>query len=342
MRLKFSNSNTKGIPVCMFLRYDSCNQTKRVWFDVFDVRGNRASQTRRCEMSVQIIADSACDLPLSVAETHGIDVMPMPYTFKGEVCIDDLGISTNFDDFYTAMRSGEKATTSQVPLGTAYDAIERAYAAGNEALLISLSSELSGTYASDTLAREQFLAAHPDASVHVVDSKCASTGEGLLVMAAAERAASGMSAAEIAAWAEANRLRINHLFTVGTFEHLVRGGRVSPAVGAAGTILNIKPVMRVDDLGRLVSYKKPRGRHKALETIADLTAERIEDPALQTIAIGHGHWPEYAGELKRLILERITPKDIMDARVGCIIGAHTGPEVLAVYFWGKEREPYKD
>lgn len=266
--------------------------------------------------------------------------MPMPFTFNGEDRVDDLGKSTDSDEFYTAMRVGAQVTTSQAPLGTSYEAIGRAHAAGHEALVISLSSELSGTYAAACLAREQFLQEHPGASVYVVDSRCASTGEGLLVLAAAERAAAGMPAAELAEWVEANRLRVNHIFTIDSFDHLVRGGRVSAAVGAAGTILNIKPVMRVDDLGRLVPLKKPRGRHKALETIADLTAERIEDAASQTIVIAHGQWPEYAEELKRMILERITPAGVIDARIGCGIGAHTGPGVLSVYFWGREREPY--
>jgi len=297
-------------------------------------------ETWRCQISVQIITDSACDLPLSLAEERGIYVMPMPFTFKGEDRVDDLGKSADFDEFYTAMRAGEQATTSQVPLGTSYEAIGRAHAADREVLVITLSSELSGTYAAACLARDQFMKEHTDASVRVVDSRCASTGEGLLVLAAAEHAAAGMPVGELAAWVEDNRLRVNHLFTIDSFDHLVRGGRVSPAVGAAGTILNIKPVMRVDDLGRLVPLKKPRGRHKALEAIADLTAERIEDAASQTIVIAHGQWPEYAEELKRMILERIRPAGVIDARIGCVIGAHTGPGVLSVYFWGQEREPY--
>ncbi|NTW28925.1 MAG: DegV family protein [Coriobacteriia bacterium] len=293
-------------------------------------------------MSVRIITDSACDLPLALAEKNDIDVLSMPFVLKGEEHLDDLGKTTDIDEFYDTLRAGENATTSQVPFGSSYEAFERAYAAGSAAVFISLSAELSGTYQTAVLARDQFLEAHPDASIYVVDSKCASTGEGLLVLAAAERAAEGMRADEIAQWVEDNRGRVNHLFTIDSFEHLVRGGRVSAAMGAAGTILNIKPVMRVDDRGRLVPLKKPRGRHKALEAIADLTAERIEDPASQTIVIAHGQWPEYAEELKRMILERITVGGVIDARIGCVIGAHTGPGVLSVYFWGVRREPYND
>jgi DegV family protein with EDD domain len=240
------------------------------------------------------------------------------------------------------MASGEYATTSQVPFGTAYEAFERAYTAGQEAVVVLLSSELSGTYQGALLARDQFLEAHPDASVHVIDSKCASTGEGLLVLAAADRAAEGMPAAQLAEWVETNRGRMNHLFTIDSFDHLVHGGRVSAASATVGSLLNIKPVMRVDDRGRLVPVKKPRGIHKALGMIADMAAERIEDPADQTIVVAHGMWPEYAEELKRLVLERVSVGGVIDARIGCVIGAHTGPGVLSVYFWGKEREPYKD
>lgn len=291
-------------------------------------------------MGVQIITDSACDLPVTLTRERGIEVLPMPYSMKGEDRFDDLGVSTDLDSFYADMRAGARVVTSQVTLGTAYAAYERAYALGHEVVVISLSSELSGTYTSALLAAEQFREAHPDASVHVVDSRCACTGEGLLVLAAAERARAGAPAADVAAWAQSARGRVNHVFTVNTFDHLVRGGRVSAAVGAAGTLLNIKPVMRVDDRGRLVPFSKPRGRRKALETIANTTAERIEDLASQTIAISHGQWPELAEEMKRLLLDRVDVAGVIDARIGCVIGGHTGPETLSVFFWGKEREPF--
>ncbi|MGV8083833.1 MAG: DegV family protein [Coriobacteriia bacterium] len=293
-------------------------------------------------MSVRIITDSACDLPLAVAEKRGIDIMPMPFVLNGEDHVDDLGKTFDIDAFYRRMLAGEDATTSQVPYGTVADALQRAYDAGEEAVVIMLSSELSGSYEGAVLTAEQFVKEHPDAVVRIVDSKCASTGEGLLVLAAANRAAEGMSAPELAEWIEANRGFVNHIFTIDSFEHLVKGGRVSPAIGAIGGLLNIKPVMRVDDRGRLVPLKKPRGIHKALEMIADITAERIIDPEHQTIIIAHGMWPEYAEHLKRLILERVKVGGVMDARIGCVIGAHTGPGVLSVYFWGQEREPYKD
>lgn len=293
-------------------------------------------------MSVRIITDSACDLPLTVAEQRGIDVMPMPFVMSGEEHVDDLGKTTDIDGFYRRMIGGESATTSQVPYGTVIEALQRAYDAGEDAVLVLLSSELSGTFEGALLAREQFLQDHPDAVIHAIDSKCASTGEGLLVLAAADRAASGMPAAELAEWVEANRRFVNHVFTIDSFEHLVKGGRVSPAIGAIGGLLNIKPVMRVDDRGRLVPLKKPRGIHKALETIADVVAQRIIDPEQQTIIVAHGMWPDYAEHLKQLIAERVTVGGVMDARIGCVVGAHTGPGVLSVYFWGQEREPYKD
>jgi DegV family protein with EDD domain len=202
---------------------------------------------------------------------------------------------------------------------------------------VSLSSSLSGTYDTAVLARDMFLEEHPGADVHCVDSLCASGGEGLLVLEAARRLADGGTAAEVTDWLDGNKMRVNHYFTVDSFQHLVRGGRVSPLVGMAGGALNIKPVMRMDGEGRLVPLKTPRGRHRAIEMLADLAAANIEDAGSQTIIVSHGDCEDDAAALERLLAERCHPAGIVRTRIGVIIGTHTGGGVLSVYFWGKSR-----
>lgn len=286
----------------------------------------------------RIITDSACDLPPEMTEAAGIEVLPFPYTLDGVERLDDFGRSVSFEDFYAALDRGAEAHTAQIPLSEYLDAFGRAYEAGLSVVLITLSSALSGSHDTSLLARAEFLAGHPDAEIHCVDSLCASAGQGLLVLGAAKRLAAGATASELAAWLEAERLRVNHIFTVSTFDHLVRGGRVSPVVAMAGAMLDIKPVMRMDATGHLVPVKKPRGRHRAIETMADLVAERIENAGGEQVIVSHGDCAEDAEMLIRLLRERAGVTDVVTTRIGVIVGTHTGGGVLSAYFWGRPRE----
>lgn len=286
----------------------------------------------------RLITDSACDLPLEWTEAAGIDVLPFPYTLDGVERFDDRGRTVSFEDFYAALEGGSEAHTAQVRYVEYRDAYQRAYDGGEAVVVVSLSSGISGTHGTALMARGDFLAEHPDAEIHCVDSLCASAGMGLLVLEAARLAGSGMSAAELAGWVEANRLRVNHIFTVATFDHLVKGGRVSPAVAMVGSMLDIKPVMRMDASGHLVPVKRPRGRHRAIETIAELAAERIVDAAGQRVLVSHGDCADDADLLVRLLRERAGVVDAAVTRIGVIIGTHTGAGVLSAYFWGTPRD----
>jgi DegV family protein with EDD domain len=284
-----------------------------------------------------LITDSCCDLSHEMVEAAGIEVLPFPYTLDGVEHLDDFGRTMPLTDFYAAIDAGAVAQTAQIPLVSYYEAFERAFAQGKSALLVSLSSSLSGTHDTSVLARDMFIQEHPGADVHCVDSLCASGGEGLLVLEAARRLAEGGTATEVAAWLDANKTRVNHYFTVDSFQHLVRGGRVSPLVGMAGGALNIKPVMRMEGEGRLVPLKTPRGRHRAIEMLADLAAENIEAPERQTIIVSHGDCADDAALLEDLLVSKCHPAGITRTRIGVIIGTHTGGGVLSVYFWGKRR-----
>ncbi len=282
-----------------------------------------------------LMTDSCCDLPPEMLEAAGIEVLPLSFTMNEVEHLDDFGQSMSFEEFYRTLDGGASALTSQVSLLAYAEAYERAAREGKSVVLISLSSVLSGTYETAVLARESFLADHPAAEIHCIDSKCASTGQGLLVLEAARRLAEGATAREVAEWAEDNKLRVNHYFTVDSFDQLVRGGRVSAGVAMAGAMLSIKPVLYVDATGALVPVKKPRGRHRAIETIAELTARNIDENE-RTLFVCHGNCPDDADALRASLAEHGLRANA-ESRIGTVIGAHTGSGVLSAFFWGTPR-----
>ncbi|MCE5191258.1 MAG: DegV family protein [Actinomycetia bacterium] len=284
-----------------------------------------------------LITDSGCDLPLQALQDAGVELLYFPYALDGEERLDDFGVSLSYDGFYDTMRGGVRSTTAQVRLPDCLAVFERAYQGGKTALLVTISSGLSGSYETALAAREQFLETHPDAMIHVMDSLSVSAGQGVLVLEMAQRLKEGLSADAVVTWAEENRQRVNHLFTVDSFDYLVRGGRVQPAVGAVGGLLDIKPILHVDPEGRLALLKKLRGRKKALTLLADMVAERIEDAGAQTIVLDHAQCPEEAEMLRGMLAERFSARDVISGRIGIIIGTHTGPSCIVVSFLGSPR-----
>ena len=285
----------------------------------------------------QLITDSGCDLSREVLDAAGVATLFFPYTLDGEERFDDFGQTLSYDAFYDALRAGARSTTSQARPVDCHAAFQRAHDLGKTAVLVTISSGLSSTYDTALTARERFLQENPDATVHVVDSLSVSAGQGLLVLEMAARLADGMSAEAVVAWAEDNRQRVNHLFTVDSFEYLVRGGRVSPAVGAVGSVLNIKPILHVDAEGRLAPLTKLRGRRRALAELSEMVAERIEDPEEQAIIIDHAQCPEDATALNDMLAEQVAVRAVIADRIGIIIGTHVGPSGLVVAFWGTPR-----
>jgi DegV family protein with EDD domain len=284
-----------------------------------------------------LITDTACDLSPAMLEISDIEAVGFPYTLDGQERLDDSGSALTYDEFYDALRAGARSTTMQVSPIDCLTAFERAYDSGRSAVMLTISSGLSASYDTAVVARQQFLEKRPDADIYVVDSQSVSAGQGLLVLETARRLAGGMSAEAVAAWVEENRLRANAVFTVDTFEYLVRGGRVPAAVGAVGSVLNIKPVLHVDAEGRLAPLKRVRGHHHALAALSDVVAERIENPETQIVIVDHAQCPEDAAVLRVLLAERIHVKGMIEGRIGTIIGTHTGPSGLVVAFWGRPR-----
>jgi len=284
-----------------------------------------------------LVIDSGCDLPIEYIEQNNIIPVGLICNFKGEAIEDDFGKNFIRKDFYDALRQGEMPTTSQIN-SQRYEEIFSKYAKEKKSIIyIAMSSALSGTINSANLARETVLEEFSDADISIIDSKCASLGEGLLVYYAYEMLKKGDSKEEIVTWLEENKLKINHWFTVNDLNHLKRGGRISSSAATVGTLLNIKPVLFMDNEGRLTTFSKSRGRKKAISTLVEKFKERSDPNVMQVIGIGHGDCIEDALMLEALARENGNVKEVILNYVGTAIGAHTGPEILGLYFIAKER-----
>ena len=284
-----------------------------------------------------LVIDSGCDLPLEYIEQDNIVPLGLVCNFKGEAIEDDFGKKFIRKDFYDALRQGEMPTTSQINSEKFIEVFAKHVKEGKSIIYIVMSSALTGTINSANIARETILEEFPEADISIVDSKCASLGEGLLVHYAYEMLKKGASKEEIVTWIEENKLKINHWFTVNDLNHLKRGGRISSSAAAVGTLLNIKPVLYVDNEGRLTPFSKCRGRKKAIHTLAEKFMERTDPNKEQVIAIGHGDCLEDALALEALVREHGNVKDVILNYVGTAIGSHTGPEILGLYFIADER-----
>ena len=284
-----------------------------------------------------LVIDSCCDLPIEYIEQENIVSIGLICNLKGNAIEDDFGKEINRKDFYDAIRQGEMPTTSQINSQRYEEVFSRYVGEGKSIIYICMSSALSGTINSANLARANVLEEFSNADISIVDSKCASLGQGLLVYYAYEMLKKGNSKEEIVDFLEENKLKINHWFTVNDLNHLKRGGRISSSAAAVGTLLNIKPVLYVDNQGQLTSFSKCRGRKKAISTLAEKFKERTNPNEMQVIAIGHGDCLEDALALEVLVREHGNVKDVILNYVGTAVGSHTGPEILGLYFMAEER-----
>lgn len=277
-----------------------------------------------------IFADSACDIAPDVLSLWGVRFCPLTFTFQGE----DTEYENNtmpIDDFYAKMRAGGVAKTSAVNPDRFQTGFEEAIAQGNDVLYIGFSSGLSTTYHSAEIAAKSCLALHPDAKILTVDSLGASAGYGLLLRLAVLEKESGKSIEQVAAFVEENRLRVCHVFTVDDLVYLKRGGRVSPTAAVIGNLLGIKPVLHVDDEGHLIPLTKVKGRKNAVRALADLLGRSIAD-ASAPVFISHGDCREDADLLCRILSEQYGATVELVTDVGPVIGAHSGPGTLALFF----------
>ena len=286
----------------------------------------------------KILTDSTTDLsPQLVAQT-GVTVLPMTYTI-GEKSYRNDPEETDLSsgDFYDMLRGGAMSTTSQINVETFREVAGKMARDGFDVLYVGFSSGLSGTFNSARIAFEDLSAEYPEHKFLAVDSLCASMGEGLLVYHAAQQQKAGRSIEETARWLEENKLHLAHWFTVDDLNHLKRGGRVSGAAAFFGTMLNIKPVLHVDNKGALIPMEKVRGRKKSIKALVDHMEKTAIDPASQTVFITHGDCIEDVELLKLEITERLGVTDFVVNYVDPVIGAHSGPGTLALFFVGTEK-----
>ncbi|MDF2922645.1 MAG: degV family protein [Paenibacillaceae bacterium] len=280
-------------------------------------------------MAVKIITDSASDLPKEIVKQYGIEVLPL-LVYLGEQEFRD-GETMNPKEMFDGMREGKVYKTAQVPLQVFRESFNRYAEQGDTCIYVAFSSGLSGTYQSAVLARNEVLEERPDFRLEVIDTKCASTGFGMVVVKAAQLAREGGSVEEIVQAVRFYALHMEHIFTVDNLEYLQRGGRVSKAAAFIGGLLNIKPVLHVDD-GLLIPIEKLRGRRKVLDRMVAIMEERGDNPKSQVIGISHGDDLETAHALRGMIEERFGCQEFIISQIGGAVGAHSGPGTIALFF----------
>lgn len=290
-------------------------------------------------MAFAIVTDSSCNLTEELIDQFNLHILPLTFMVDGEEYQSYLkGEKTDLSQFYTMMREGKVITTSLPNLKASRELIDELLAAGEDVLYLGFSSGLSGTYQAIELLLTELATKYPERTICAVDTLAASGGEGLLVYYAARMRDEGSSLEEVRDWVEANKLHLAHWFTVDDLMFLFRGGRVSRTSAWAGTLLNIKPVMHVDDEGHLIPLEKVRGRKKSLKALVDHMEQTANAPvAEQTVFITHGDCLEDAEYVADLVRERFGVTDIMINWVDPVIGAHSGPGTMALFFLASER-----
>lgn len=286
-----------------------------------------------------ILTDSCSDLnPEIVSRFDHLEILPLSYTLSGVTSMEPFDNDETVRTFYDKLRAGESCTTAQVSPGEFYEAYKAHAAAGEPILCVHFSSALSGTYASACMAREMVLEEYPDAVIEVVDTLGASAGEGLMVYDVLKNREDGMSLEDNAAWLRERVQMYAHWFTVDDLHFLKRGGRCSPSAAFFGSMLNIKPVLHVDSEGRLIARSKVRGRRQALKAIADKFGELGGSPD-QTIFISHGDCRADAEYVKKVLVDSYgcDPEKIVLSVIGPVIGSHSGPGTVALFFRGRDR-----
>ena len=286
-------------------------------------------------MSYQILTDSCCDFPAQRYKELGLIALPLSVTFRGETYPDRNDDSLR--DLYAGLRAGEAASTAAVNPQQWEEALEPLLAAGTDVLILAFSSGLSTTYQSACIAANEMAERFPVRKIFVVDSLCASLGQGLLAYYAAKKRDEGLTIEELKAWLEDNKLHLCHWFTVNDLMYLKRGGRISATTAILGTMLSIKPVLHVDDEGHLINVGKARGRKASIAALADKAAELGKDYDNSVMFISHGDCREDAETLARLLKERCGVKEVYINYVGAVIGSHSGPGTLALFFMGEHR-----
>ncbi len=285
-----------------------------------------------------LITDSSADLSQEMVQELGVTVLPLSFTIQGKTY-------RNYPDnremdlplFYDMLRAGELATTSAVNVAEYTQAVEPILQEGKDVLILAFSSGLSSTYQASVLAAGELREKYPDRKIYTVDTLCASLGQGLLVYLAAQEQRKGKSIEEVRDWAEETKLHLCHQFTVDDLHFLKRGGRISATTAVVGSMLQIKPVLHVDNEGHLINVGKARGRQASLKALVDKMEKTVTEEGRKTVFISHGDCRKDAVTVADMVRERFGTQDIRINFVGPVIGAHSGPGTLALFYLGTER-----
>lgn len=284
-----------------------------------------------------ITTDSTVDLPKEYLKEHHITYLPLSYMINGDTYKDMDGLSHK--EFFDCIRKGAMPTTSQVNPDEAKEKFESIIKEGKDILHIAFSSGLSGSYNSACIAAKELSDLYPKAKIIVIDSLCASLGEGLLLCKTIEQKAQGKNLEELAQWVEEHKLNVCSLVTVDDLFHLQRGGRVSKASAIIGTMVQIKPIIRVDEEGKLQVIGKMRGRKKSLNHLVDMMEDAIKDYEEKNdiVAITHGDCIEDAEYVAQQIKTRFHIQNVLINGIGTVIGSHTGPGVIGLFYMANKR-----
>ena len=285
-----------------------------------------------------VMTDSCCDLTDQMARELELEVLPLTMHMDGENYPNDLaGTAISNQEFYKRLRAGKIATTSAANVGQFQEAMRRVLQSGKDIVCVCFSSALSTTYQSAVIAADDLRPEFPEAEIYVVDSLSASLGQGLLLYLAVQQKRKGLSAVELAKWVEDNRLSVCHWFTVDDLNFLKRGGRVSATTALLGTMLSIKPIMHTSDEGKLVPVGKARGRKAAIKTLLDKIGTLSIHPENQTMFICHADCEEEAKAVAQTIKDRFGTPTVHINYIGPVIGSHTGPDTMGIFFVGTKR-----
>ena len=275
-----------------------------------------------------ITVNSTVDLPKEWLEERKVPVIPLKYTIDNETYTDMEGLSSK--EFFEKLRDGKMATTSQINPEEARAQLEPFLKEGKDVLHLGFSSGLSGTYNSMRIAGEELKEEYPEAKIIIIDTLCACLGEGLLLYKALQLKEAGKTIEETAKWVEENKLHICHNVTVDDLFHLHRGGRISKASAVLGSVVQIKPIIHMDENGKLQVIGKERGRKKSLNKIVDMAVEQIKGWDNDIAMITHGDCQEDAEYVAKLVRERLGIENILINNIGTVIGSHTGPDRKSV------------
>lgn len=282
-----------------------------------------------------VTVNSTVDVPKEWLKERNVPFVPLKYTIDGETYQDMMGLSAK--EFFDKLREGKMSVTSQVNPQEAKEVLEPFLKEGKDVLHLAFSSGLSGTCASMKTAAEELKEEYPEREIIVVDTLCACMGEALLLYYVLKRKSEGMTIKEAAQWAEEHKLNICHNVTIDDLHHLQRGGRVSKTAAVLGSMVQIKPMIHMDNEGKLQVIGKERGRKKSLQKIVERSSEQFKGYENDLIMITHGDCIEDAEYVAELVRKKMGIGNILINNIGTVIGSHTGPGVVAVFCMGSER-----